>query len=161
MTWGVKHLWWVITTPAGISLLKVNNRNTRARCEICSKLTIKIPERRHWVVVGVGWWWGFLELFHSFTPWFQSESDSEILYHQMTLISVSHLNAKIGIAPTNVVEEVWIFGIFPQKTVSRNGTAFSCGQVQTSQAWLPSKKQSLLISKHFRRVLFQMLVMLV
>ena len=29
-----------------IYLLKVNNRNTRTRCEICSKLTIKIPERR-------------------------------------------------------------------------------------------------------------------
>ena len=28
--------------PAGIYLLKVNNRNTRASCEICSKLTIKI-----------------------------------------------------------------------------------------------------------------------
>ena len=34
--------------PSGMYLLKVNNRNTRARCEICSKLTIKIPERRHW-----------------------------------------------------------------------------------------------------------------
>ena len=32
----------------GIYLLKVNNRNTRTRCEICSKLLIKIPERRHW-----------------------------------------------------------------------------------------------------------------
>ena len=29
-------------------MFKVNNRNTRARCEICSKLTIKTPERRHW-----------------------------------------------------------------------------------------------------------------
>ena len=28
---------------AGIYLLKVNNRNTRTRCEICSKLTIKTP----------------------------------------------------------------------------------------------------------------------
>ena len=27
-------------------MFKVNNRNTRTRCEICSKLTIKIPERR-------------------------------------------------------------------------------------------------------------------
>ena len=27
-------------------LFKVNNRNTRKRCEICSKLTIKTPERR-------------------------------------------------------------------------------------------------------------------
>ena len=33
--------------PAGIYLLKVNNRNTRTRCEICSKVTIKTPERRH------------------------------------------------------------------------------------------------------------------
>ena len=30
--------------PAGIYLLKVNSRNTRKRCEICSKLTIKTPE---------------------------------------------------------------------------------------------------------------------
>ena len=29
--------------PAGINLLKVNSRNTRTRCEMCSKLTIKIP----------------------------------------------------------------------------------------------------------------------
>ena len=32
----------------GICMFKVNNRNTRARCKICSKLTIKTPERRHW-----------------------------------------------------------------------------------------------------------------
>ena len=32
--------------PAGIYLLKVNNKNTRTRCEICSKLTIKTPKRR-------------------------------------------------------------------------------------------------------------------
>ena len=36
-----------IVFPAGIYLLKVNNRNTRTRCEICSKLTINTPERRH------------------------------------------------------------------------------------------------------------------
>ena len=29
--------------PAGIYMLKDNNRNTRTRCEICSELTIKIP----------------------------------------------------------------------------------------------------------------------
>ena len=31
---------------ASIYLSKVNNRNTRKKCEICSKLTIKILERR-------------------------------------------------------------------------------------------------------------------
>ena len=34
--------------PACVCLLKVDNRNTRIRCEICSKLTIKAAERRHW-----------------------------------------------------------------------------------------------------------------
>ena len=37
-----------IVNPVGIFLLKVSNRNTRTRCEICSKLTIKTPERRQW-----------------------------------------------------------------------------------------------------------------
>ena len=34
--------------PVGIYLLKVNNRNTRTRCEICSKLTTKTPEQHQW-----------------------------------------------------------------------------------------------------------------
>ena len=29
-------------------MFKVNKRNTRTRCEICSKVTIKTPERRQW-----------------------------------------------------------------------------------------------------------------
>ena len=33
--------------PAKIYLFKVNNRGTRKRYEICSKLTINTPERRH------------------------------------------------------------------------------------------------------------------
>ena len=37
----------LIHFPAGNYMFKVNNRNTRTRCEICSKLTIKAPERRH------------------------------------------------------------------------------------------------------------------
>ena len=34
-------------------MFKVKNRNTRTRCEICSKLTIKIPERRQWRRSGI------------------------------------------------------------------------------------------------------------
>ena len=39
---------WVedIVFQAGNCMFKFNNRNTRARCEICSRLTIKAPERR-------------------------------------------------------------------------------------------------------------------
>ena len=48
-----KHPTKLGTFPAGIYLLKVNNRNTRTRCEICSKLTIKTPERRQWRRSGV------------------------------------------------------------------------------------------------------------
>ena len=34
--------------PAGNYMFKVNNRNTRKKCEICSKLRIKTPEWRQW-----------------------------------------------------------------------------------------------------------------
>ena len=34
--------------PAGNYMFKVNNRNTRTRCEICSKLTIKTPNNTKW-----------------------------------------------------------------------------------------------------------------
>ena len=39
--------------PVGIYLRKVNYRNTRTRCEICSELTVKTPERRQWRRSGV------------------------------------------------------------------------------------------------------------
>ena len=32
---------------ANIYLIKVNNRNTRKKCEICSELTMKTQKRRH------------------------------------------------------------------------------------------------------------------
>ena len=41
------------TLPAGNYIFKVNNRNTRTRCEIGPKLTIKTPELRHWGRSGV------------------------------------------------------------------------------------------------------------
>ena len=34
--------------PAGSYMCKVNNRNTRTRCQICLKLTVKTPEQR-WI----------------------------------------------------------------------------------------------------------------
>ena len=37
-----------IVFKAGNCMLQVININTRARCEICSKLTINTPERRQW-----------------------------------------------------------------------------------------------------------------
>ena len=39
--------------PAGIYLLKVNKRNTRTMCKVCSKLTIKTLEQRQWRRSGV------------------------------------------------------------------------------------------------------------
>ena len=39
--------------PASNYIFKVDNRNTRRRCEICSKLIIKIPERRQWRFSGI------------------------------------------------------------------------------------------------------------
>ena len=46
---------WMLArlNPGGIYLLKVNSGSTRTVFEICSKLTIKTPERRHWRCYGV------------------------------------------------------------------------------------------------------------
>ena len=41
-----KFDWQARLLPANIYLFKLNNRNTRKRYEIRSKLTIKTPERR-------------------------------------------------------------------------------------------------------------------
>ena len=43
----------IVFVPVGNYMLKVNNRNTRTRYEICSKLTIKTPERCQWRCSGV------------------------------------------------------------------------------------------------------------
>ena len=43
----------IIINPTNIYLFKLNNRNTRKRCEICSKLTIKTTARRPWRRSGV------------------------------------------------------------------------------------------------------------
>ena len=42
-----------IFSPAGNYMFKDNCRNTRTRCEICSKLTTKRSERHHWCRTGV------------------------------------------------------------------------------------------------------------
>ena len=54
--------WWLALNPLELKgvdpgdnfMLKINNRNTKTRCEMCSELTLKIPERRHWRRSGVG-----------------------------------------------------------------------------------------------------------
>ena len=45
--WIISMIFKLIIFAANIYLFKVNSKNTRKKCEICSKLT-KTPERRHW-----------------------------------------------------------------------------------------------------------------
>ena len=47
---GNVHIFYVYY-QTGNYLFKVNNRNTRTRCEICSKLTIKTEVNVGWVQV--------------------------------------------------------------------------------------------------------------
>ena len=42
-------LYVIINNPVNIYLFKVDNKSTIKRCEICSALTIKAPELRHWL----------------------------------------------------------------------------------------------------------------
>ena len=37
---------YMANVPAGNYMFKVTNRNTKTRCDLCSKLIIKTPERR-------------------------------------------------------------------------------------------------------------------
>ena len=56
---GHQEVFWV----GNIYLFEVNNRNTEKRYEICSKLTIKPPERCYWRRSGV---FVNLNIFHTF-----------------------------------------------------------------------------------------------
>ena len=86
---------WQLTSspsnPASIYLLKVNNRNTRTRCEICSKLTIKTPERRHWH-------WSRVFIFN-----FEHISHLVLLYLLLTL----NMYLPAGNVQTNISELVY------------------------------------------------------
>ena len=44
---------WLCSNPTVKYMFKVNNRKTITRCEICSKLTIKTPERRQWHISNI------------------------------------------------------------------------------------------------------------
>ena len=50
--WLIRLLLFWLNTP-NIYLFHVNNRNFKKGCEICSKLTIKTPEKRQWRLSGV------------------------------------------------------------------------------------------------------------
>ena len=54
---------YVSKIPVGNCMFKFNNRNTRTRCEICSKSTIKTQERRL-----VSFWCLYCWLWTDFTP---------------------------------------------------------------------------------------------
>ena len=48
----LEHL--LFRDASGSGMFKINNINNRRRCELCSKLTIKTPERRQWRL-NAGW----------------------------------------------------------------------------------------------------------
>ena len=75
--------------PASKYLLLVDNKNTRKRCEICLKLTIKTPERHHflmflllslnrWMFAGMDFWdraWRIIinmKIYDKTLPWQKS-----------------------------------------------------------------------------------------
>ena len=65
-------------------MFKGNNRNTRLKCEIYSKLTIKTPERRQWRSSGV------------FIVNFEHISHLVLVFLLLTLSSVNPGKVKIG-----------------------------------------------------------------
>ena len=80
----VKKLYFKISV--NIYLFKFNNRNTWKRCEICSNLTIKISERRHWCCSGV-----LINFEHIYT----FSSVSVVDFEQVNVTRVMHERVKI------------------------------------------------------------------
>ena len=75
-------------------MFKVNNRNTRTRHEICSKLTIKTLEQRHWYCFGV-----FIDDFeHYFTP-----------YSSASIVNFEQVNAGWEVTVDPVRKSLFIF----------------------------------------------------
>ena len=72
-------------------MLKVNNRNIRARRETCSKLTITIPERCQWRRFDV-----FIDNFEHISH----------LYSSVSIVNFEQVNAGRG---TILNKDYWIF----------------------------------------------------
>ena len=77
--------------PANIYSFKVNNRNTRKRCEICSKLTTKTPERRQWRCSGV-----FLLTLNIFLTFFHFEQVN-VSWFTICLLAINPFRANFPI----------------------------------------------------------------
>ena len=92
-------------TPVGIYFLKVNNRNTKTKCEICSKLTIKITERRRSNVSIVNFghvnadWRGVCyneKKVEYFVPWIFKAFHFKQVYLHLSKLSFSHAFTEIA-----------------------------------------------------------------
>ena len=71
---------------ASIYLLKGNNRNTRKRCQLCLKLTIKTPIWRCWRYMRICQLWACFTLFYSvFIVNFEHVSHLFLLFLSLTL----------------------------------------------------------------------------
>ena len=142
-----KH-WPVMSWRAlqvGNYFFKVNSRNTRTRCEICSKLTIKTPERRQWHQ---------LRHFGIFIFNFEHISLSVVMFLLLTL------SKKIWLFNSWVLLSVWIFyseavtcgtlakpwkleigGNFPRLLEPCKSQANFGRQVSENQSWLWAGKK--------------------
>ena len=92
--------------PFGIYLLKVNNRNTSTRYEICSKLTIKTSERRQWRRCF------HCQLWTYFTSW---SSVSIVNFEQVNAgwIALSHNGYSINVANCEIFRKIrWLIFCF-------------------------------------------------
>ena len=90
----------LILLPAGIYLLKVNNRNTKTRCEICLKLLIKTPERRQWHCSGV------------FTVNFEHISHSGLVCLLLIFNRQMPAGSSIFLYPLKRLKNLWFSDVF-------------------------------------------------
>ena len=116
-----------VSISADIYLFKITNQNTRKRCEICSKLTIKAPEQLHWLRSGVFivlTWNTFETVFYCFYCWLwtyisllgkaptHSTNQRALLFHlcfspTMTRAIINTSSFEVQLLPLNRYWSTW------------------------------------------------------
>ena len=93
--------------PPDIYLFKINNENTRTMCEICSKSTVKAPERRQCLYCKIG---------TDFTP---CSGVSIVEFEQVNVFITSVYSVHIW---ENKAQENCVFGYFwpSESTIIKN-----------------------------------------
>ena len=111
--------------PTNIYLFKLNKRYTRKRCEICSKLTIKTPERRQWKL------WKY---FKPFSSVFTFDFDQVRLWQWKTPFYLQWFSEVLARSVSKISHPMW--PCEPGETWTMQVVSQTCQPNKSSKLWI-------------------------